>query len=121
MLSYTIDGSLLTLNASGTPTLDEREQVFNAMRADPAVPNGAQLLIDARDVDLALADVSMAERLRVLVDLVGPKLGPVCAVIIPAGLATQFRLFQTAGRGAGLKVELFSDEQSARQWLVAHR
>jgi hypothetical protein len=121
MLSYEVDGPTLTLRASRILTLDEREMMLNAARADPAVPNDALLLIDARDIDVAMSESTMAERLRVLVGLLGPKLGRVCAVIVPPRLAPQFRLFQTAGNGMGLQIELFSDEPSARQWLSAHR
>jgi hypothetical protein len=47
-LSYEIDDSILTLRASGTPTLNVRQPVFDAMWADACVPHGALLLIDAR-------------------------------------------------------------------------
>jgi hypothetical protein len=126
VFSYEIDGSILILRASGTATLSERQLVFNAVRDDAAVPSDALLLLDVREVDVREVDVAMSEytgveRLRVLLDQLGRKLGPVCAVIVSPGLAEQSRLFQDAGSGVGLRVGLFSDEPSARQWLRAHR
>jgi hypothetical protein len=121
MLSYEIDGPVLTLRASGTTTLSERQPVFEAVRADANVPNGALVLLDVREVDVGMGGPTVVERLRVLLDQLGPKIGPVCAMIVPPGLAEQARLFQVAGIGAGLKVGLFSDEQSAREWLISSR
>jgi hypothetical protein len=121
MLSYEIDASILTLRTSGALTVNEREAVFDAVRADARVPLGALVLIDARQRDLAPSEFAVVERLRVLLDQLGPKLGPVCAVVVPAGPATQWRIFQDAARGAGLQVALFIDEPSARLWLEAPR
>ena len=65
-LSYEIAGSILTLRASGTPTLKERKPVYDAVRADAAVPNGASLLLDIREIDTAMySDHAVVERLRV--------------------------------------------------------
>jgi hypothetical protein len=121
MLSYEIDASILTLRVSGALTANEREAVFDAVRADARVPRGALLLIDARERDLAPSEFAVVERLRVLLDQLGPKLGHECAVVVPAELAAQWRIFQEAASGAGLQVALFSDEPSARRWLEAQR
>jgi hypothetical protein len=121
MVSYEIDGSILTLRASGTTTLEEREPVFAAVRADASVPNGALVLLDVREVDAGMSKHVVIERLRVLLDQLGPKLGPVCAMIIRAEIGDQARTFQTEGVGFGLRVSLFNDELSAREWLSAYR
>ncbi len=120
-LSYAIDGSILTIRASGTQTRDEREPLFVAVRADARVPNAALLLLDVREVDVGMSAPAVLERLRVLFDLLGPKLGAVCAVIVTAGLADQARLFQAEAIGFGIRVRLFSEERSARQWLNANK
>jgi len=121
-LSYEIAGSILTLRASGTPTLKERQPVYDAVRADAAVPNGAQLLLDIREIDAAMySEHAVVERLRVLIDQLGPKLGSVCAMLISPSLMTQGRIMQEAGSGVGLRVFLFTDEPSARHWLSTYR
>jgi hypothetical protein len=119
MVSYESDGSVLTLRASGTTTISERQPVFDAIRADASVPKDALLLLDVREVDVGMSEYAVVERLRVLFDELGPKLGPVCAMIVPQGLAEQGRFFQTEAIGIGLRVGLFSDELSARRWLTS--
>lgn len=116
-LSYEIDGSILTLRASGPPTLSVRQPVFDAVRADATVPNQALVLLDVREVDQVMSEYVVIERLRVLVEQLGQKLGPLCAIIVRQEHVHQARMFQQAGRGLGLRVELFGDEASARQWL----
>jgi hypothetical protein len=117
MVSYEIDGSVLTFRASGTTTREEREPVFAAVRADERVPNGALVLLDMREVDVGMSTPVVVERLRVLLDLLGRKLGTTCAVIITPELGDQASSFQTEATRFGLRVKLFSDEQAARRWL----
>jgi hypothetical protein len=118
VLSYEIDGSILTLTATGTTTLEQRRPVFEALRADARVPDGALLLIDGRDVTGGMSEYVVIERLRVLFEGLGVKLGPVCALIVAPGIAEEGRLFQTEALGFGLRVALFDNELSARQWLL---
>jgi len=118
MVSYEIDGSILIFRASGTTTRYQREVVFEAVRADARVPNGALVLLDVREVDVGMSKHVVVERLRVLLDQLGPKLGPACALIVTAGVGDQARIFQTEAIGFGLRVELFSDERAARQWVA---
>ena len=120
MLSYEIDGSILTLRASGTTTRDQREPVFDAIRADTSVPKDALVLIDVREVDVGMSEYVVVERLRILIDQLGPKCGPICALIVPPG-TDQWRTFKTKGIDFGLRVNLFSDEQLARDWLNTYR
>jgi hypothetical protein len=118
MLSYEIDGSVLILRASGTTTHAQREPVFAAVRADARVANDTPVLLDVREVDVGMNKHVVIERLRVLLDLLGPKLGPACALIVTPELGDQSRIFETEAIGFGLRVRLFTDEQTARQWLM---
>ena|ERR1700676_2300383 len=117
MLSYEINGSILTLRASGTTTLDERKPVFDAIRADAAVPDNALILIDAREVFIGMSEPVVVERLRVLLDQLGGKLGRRCALVIDPGGADQAEIFKTEAPAFGLRVSLFTNEQLARDWL----
>ena len=121
MVSYEFDGSILTFRASGTTTRDQREPVFAAVRADARVPNGALVLLDVREVDVGMSAPVVVERLRVLLDQLGPKLGSACALIVNPELADQAGIFQTEAIGIGLRVKLFSDERIARRWLNANK
>ena len=119
MLSYEVDGSILILRASGTSTADERGSALDAVRADERVPNGAPLLLDAREVDVIADRQVLVERLRTLLHHLGPKLGQVCAVLVAPRVRDQAGMFKTEAVGIGLRVELFSDETAARRWLDA--
>jgi hypothetical protein len=121
MVSYEMDGSILTFRASGTTTHDQRKPVFDAVRADARVPNGALVLLDVREVDVGMSKPVVVERLRVLLDQLGPKLGPACALIVTPEVGDQASIFQTEAIGFGLRVKLFSDEPTARLWLNALR
>jgi hypothetical protein len=121
VLSYEVDGPILTLRASGTATLEERQPVLDAVRADTGVPHGALVLLDFRLVDPGISEAIVPERLPVLLDQLGPKLGPVCAMVVTPGLAEPSRLFQLPGIGVGVRVALFNDELSAREWLSSYQ
>ena len=121
MVSYEIDASILTFRASGTTTRDQREPVFAAVRADARVPNDAPLLLDVRQVDVGMGGPVVIERLRVLLDLLGPKLGPICAVLITPQVGEQASLFQMEAKSFGLRVKLFQDERMARLWLNGNK
>jgi uncharacterized protein (DUF2336 family) len=114
--SYEIDGQILTLRVSASLTPSEREALFDAVRVDARVPQAVVLIIDARSLPLDLSEASLIEWLRALVDRLGPKLGSMCAMIREAH-GDNSHLFQTAARSLGLRVGLFSDEQTARQWF----
>jgi hypothetical protein len=117
VLSYRIDGAILILTASRGP---QPQEVFDAVHADPRVPQGALVLIDARGADPAHSEMEVRERARVLISQLGSKVGSVCAVIVAPELALDAHLFQVFGSGLGLRVGLFPDEATARQWLEAY-
>jgi hypothetical protein len=121
MLTYEIDGLVLTLRATGTTTADQRQPVFDAVRADARVPNGALVLLDVREVDIGMSQHVVVERLRLLCNLLGPKLGRACAMLVTQAVRDQSTTFQTEAVGFGLLVNLFSDESKARHWLDGQR
>jgi hypothetical protein len=119
MLSYTFDHNILTLTVSGTPTAEDRTRVFGAIEADDRVPEHAPLLIDVRQLLGGAVDSSVTERLERLVALLGVKLGFVCAILVANKLTLQARLFKKHATAEGaLRVEVFTDEHLARQWLT---
>jgi hypothetical protein len=117
LLSYEVDGPILILRASGTATAEERVAVLDAVRADERVPTGAPLLLDAREIDGIADRQVMVERLRMLLQHLGPKLGPVCALLVTPRVREQADIFRKEAVGIGLRVELFGNEPSARRWL----
>jgi hypothetical protein len=118
VLSYKVDGGVLVLEVTSNTTLEERLAVFAAICADAAVPDGAVLLMDVRAHQINLSEGEIVNRLRLLVDSLRPKLGPVCAALInPQHDVLPSRVFQLAANDVGLRVGLFHDEVSARSWL----
>jgi hypothetical protein len=118
MISYETDGRILTLRATGTTTLAQRIPVFAAIRDDPRVPDAALLLIDARTTDAAANEHVVVEHVRVLFEVLGNKLGTLCAMIVAPQIDPSARLFQNRALDLALEVSIFDDEVSARRWLV---
>jgi hypothetical protein len=94
LLSYEVDGSILILRASGTATAEERESVLDAVRADAHVPSGPPLLLDLREIDGIADKQVMVERLRMLPQHLGPKLGPGCALLVAPRVREQADIFR---------------------------
>ena len=120
MLSYEINASILTIRAFGTPTLEDRILLFDAIRTDPAVPRGALVLLDIRGLKVLPQGPAAVDRLRALVEHLGPKLGWMGAMVIDPPLAEDARTFQAAAKSVGLRVEIFSDVPSAEKWLRSY-
>jgi hypothetical protein len=118
MLSYRVEGSILVIVASGTTPPEEREAVYGAIREDPMVRPRSMVMIDARESDRIGSVAAVQERAHLLVQLLGPKMGTVCAVVAPARLAVDVEYFQAASGELGVRVGIFGDEASARAWLT---
>jgi hypothetical protein len=118
MLRYDIDGRILTIVAAGTTSAEDRQAFYQAAGNDERVPERALLLIDARTADEATGVHDLQLRAQYLAEGLGPKLGPLCAVIAPPKLAADATFFQAAVGPFGIRVGIFSDEPQARQWLA---
>jgi hypothetical protein len=116
MLTYEIDGSILTLRVSGMGAPAERRDVYSVVRADTRVPNDALVLVDDQRSAVHLHDYAVRERVRALVDQLGSKLGKACAILTPIGPG-QSGIFQETASDFGLVVRCFRDEATARKWL----
>ena len=88
MLTYEVDGTILKLMLKGTPSEGQRSLVHAEIASDPRVPLGALVLIDITRAD-PIEDIAEIER------------------------RTRLRTDQ-----GGLRVALFRDEPTARQWLA---
>jgi len=117
MLSYSVDGRILTVVATGTTPGADRRQFYAGIEADARVPLGALLLVDARRADPVEDVHELEERAHLIASLLGPKMGPVCAIIAPPRLLTDANFFQAASGQLGIRVGIFNDEPDARRWL----
>lgn len=75
MLAYTIAGRVLRLDVLGDVSLDERNAVYDSVRADPNVPDGCVLMVDAREAAITFKDATIDVRVQALIDVLGPKFG----------------------------------------------
>jgi len=75
-LEYRVDDGFLVVTAVGSPSPVDRRATFEAIRADPLVPDGS-LVVGQPSVDRRRRRASAFELLASL----GPKMGSRCAVL----------------------------------------
>jgi hypothetical protein len=121
VLEYEVDGHILTLTPTGTSTPEHRLAVFNRIRRDPNVPSGALLFVNARKSTETFDHKVLSDLITLMIQTIGPKLAPVCAVIFPASYAVEGHLYRSIAAKAGLRVGLFQEESAALAWLSAYR
>jgi hypothetical protein len=118
-LTYKVEDDLLVLIAVGSPGYVERRAAFEAIRADPSVPERAPLLLDTRALTDVLTSTEGQQRLSELVSGLGQKMGHVCAVLSSGWNPVAVHFFQVTAGEHGVRVGLFDDETAARRWLAA--
>jgi hypothetical protein len=118
VLTYSVDGSILTVVAAGTTGDTDRQHFYQTIREDSRVPDGALLLVDATRADPAKSIHELRERAHLIALRLGRKMGPVCAVITPPRLTEDAVYFQAASGELGVRVGIFTDEAEARRWLA---
>jgi len=94
--------------------------LFDAVRGDPRVTTPAFALIDARAVDWLPSDAEVREQLGLFLLMLGRRISPALAVISTARLNTALRTGQIDGNRWGLRVGIFKDAASARNWLTGY-
>jgi len=117
MLRYQIDGHVLTLIPTGAPTPEARKAAYDAIAADPKVPIGSLVLVDARRADTPVDFRDAEDRARLLVAGLGPKLGQAVAVVVPPRMSREAAHVQSMSGHLGVRVATFSDDTEARDWL----
>jgi len=118
MISYRVDGPFVILTTNGKSTDSERALVFEALRADSKVPDGAYLIIDIREYEIRLTQAELESRVRAMVEALAPKIGVASAVLVgDSSLRIGLGLQLVAGN-LNFRVGVFHDEASARKWLA---
>ena len=116
-MSYEMRAGVLVVTPRGTPPDNERLAMYEAIQRDASVPPRVPVLLDWSRMDNAsLADIE--RRARLLIARLGPKLGQVCAIIVPPRLAVEGQQLQRTAVAHGLRVGLFRDEASAIRWMT---
>ena len=119
MYVYQVANRILTIRIAGNPGPQERQRLFATIRGDASVPIGAVLLIDAMDSTVELPNIAAAvERVKSMMDQLGPKLMPVCALLPGQSHSLQAQLYQRGGESLGVRIGIFPDEATALGWLA---
>jgi hypothetical protein len=118
-LVYHVDDGFMVITAVGSPSPVDRRTTFEAIRADPHVPDGSLLLLDTRRLTDVMTDLEGERRMSELLAGLGPKMGTRCAVLASGANPVATHFFQAAGGAYGVRVGLFDNETAARLWLTA--
>jgi hypothetical protein len=120
VFAYAIRDRYIELTAAGFVSADEAAALFQAVRADPNVPDGLPWLMDLRQYDQTsmTADELQPRVLRML-GILGPKIGAYWAIVIDSQVehVVKARLLQHLVRGDDATVMLFREMDEARDWL----
>jgi hypothetical protein len=117
MMTYKADGRFITLTTTGKTTDAERQAVYEAIRADPNVPDGAFLVIDIRKYEILLTQLELQRRVSALLEGLSTKVGTSCAIIVGDASLRVGLSFQLVAANSNFRVGVFHDEAGARNWL----
>ena len=121
MFHYAVDQTCLTLTAEGFIGADEAASAFNAIRNDPAVPEGLPWLMDLRQYDQSSMPIDELQgRVLKMFQILGPKLGKFWAIVLDDQVEhlVKGRLVQHLVQGDDATVMLFRSVAEARDWLA---
>lgn len=109
---------LIVITAAGTSTTaDWRDCVASAV-ADPTLPRSAAVLIDLQRTDRGLQSEDMVTMTFFIHRLSGRFAGRVALLTAAVGHTTPAALLADYADGARYRVQAFTDELTARSWLV---
>jgi len=119
-MTYEFDGHLVEITLDRDTTFAERVALYHQIRADSRVPDGALILLDARLHVETLTQAMVAERIPLIKQALGPKMGSVFAILVSADRKIDGLLFQVVAAEQNVRVGIFIDRAMARQWLRAY-
>jgi hypothetical protein len=76
VLRYHINGQFVEISLGARYSVPELRALFESIRDDPAVPDGALLLFDASARTQVLSEDDVRGRLGMLLDILGLRLAP---------------------------------------------
>jgi hypothetical protein len=119
-MTYEFDGELIEITLERDTTFVERLALYHQIRADPRVPDGTLILLDARLHTEHLTQALVRERIVLIKDALGPKMGTVFAILVSEDRKIDGMLFQVVAAEYEVRVGIFVDRTLARQWLRAY-
>jgi hypothetical protein len=119
-MTYHFDGELIEITLDRDTTFVERLALYHQIRADPRVPDGTLILLDARLHTEHLTQSLVRERIVLIKDALGSKMGPVFAILVSPDRTVDGLLFQVVAAEYQVRVGIFVDRAMARKWLRAY-
>lgn len=117
VLSYRTDGQFVEISLGTTYETTELRKLFETIRDDPDVPDGALLLFDASCRTQVLSEDLVRARLEMYFEILRGRVAPAFAAIVSSASAVSGQTVQREAAAAGVRVALFLDFPSARRWL----
>jgi hypothetical protein len=117
VIPYRINGSFVEIEMPRTYPTPVLRELYQTLLSDPAVPQGALLLVDLSHRTEMPWTGEVQARLKMFFELLFPKFLPVCAVVISPQTVLPLQTAQQLARVAGLRMGIFPDLHSARRWL----
>ena len=117
VLTYRTDGQFVEIDFGASYETTELRTLFETIRDDPGVPDGALLLFDARSRTQVLSEDLVRARLEIYSDILRARVAPVFAAIVSSATVVSGQTVQREAAASGIRVALFLDSQSARRWL----
>lgn len=114
MISCSTGGRVIYMTIRDPHSAEEAVSFLSALSRNPSVPDSGLLLIDTRSSSADFPDIEMG--------LLGPKLGPCCALVIGGHQAGDAELFGSrVQRGGGPAIQIFQDLAAAYDWIGKYR
>jgi hypothetical protein len=118
-VSYSLNGSLLQLDLTGSYDPEDIVRQFLTALADPACPDPVALLVDVTRSD-SLGTRSPAQ-IRYIAEFLGPyakRINGRCAVVASEDLHFGLgRMGSAYSEGVGVEAQIFRNTGAAREWL----
>jgi hypothetical protein len=119
MVSYVINGSILELHGEGEYGTGEITALLIRAKNDSRRLSPTLLLIDIRDSTSNPSYGDIQARLAIVQQQLGPTMAPAVAFVVRGNAGERLaQIYQrAANETGGIRIEVFTDPQSARDWL----
>jgi hypothetical protein len=114
VISCSTGGRVIYMTIRDPYSDEEGISFLSALSRNPSVPDLALLLLDTRSSSTDFPEIEMG--------LLGPKLGPCCALVIGGHQAGEAESFGSrVQRGGGPAIRIFQDLAAAYDWIGRYR
>jgi hypothetical protein len=114
VISCSTGGRVIYMTIRDPYSDEEAISFLSALSRNPSVPESALLLIDTRSSATEFPEIEMG--------LLGPKLGPCCALVIGGHQADDAQTYGSrVQRGGGPAIQIFRDLAAAYDWIGRYR